>query len=270
MLMNNELDLFASAGNQGETRRVLYLDTETTGIDTETSQICEVAFLLSTYNGFSRIPDQDIELIELVLPQDPVPPEASAIHHITNNMLEGKPSIESISDSIQELIGKADLICAHNLPFDLGILTRQLPGVFSDITPDMKLDSLRLSRHTWPSIPSHALQVLRYRFELDASISGNAHRAMFDTKLVRALVEFIIEQHLTTSENWKKLVEFTQSSLEIKIFSFGKYRGKLVEDIVAQDEDYIRWLLRQHWVPDDYPDLYHTLLRKTGNKGSKK
>ncbi|MCD4847720.1 MAG: hypothetical protein K8R76_05985 [Candidatus Aegiribacteria sp.] len=267
--MNNEPDLFSSAGNHGETRRVLYLDTETTGIDTETSQICEVAFLLSTYIGFSRVADQDIELIELVLPQDPVPPEASAIHHITNSMLEGKPSIESISDSIQDLFCKADLICAHNLPFDLGILTRQLPGIFSDIKPDMKLDSLRLSRHIWPSIPSHALQVLRYRFELDSSISGNAHRAMFDTKLVRALVEFIIEQHLITSENWKELMEYTQSSLEIKIFSFGKYRGKLVEDIVAQDEDYIRWLLRQQWVPDDYPDLYHTLLRKTGRKGSK-
>ena len=92
---------------------------------------------------------------------------------------------------------------------------------------------------------------------------------MFDTKLVRALVEFIIEQHLIISENWKELMEYTQSSLEIKIFSFGKYRGKLVEDIVAQDEDYIRWLLRQQWVPDDYPDLYHTLLRKTGRKGSK-
>ena len=270
MLMKNELDLFSSTGSQGETCKVLYLDTETTGIDPETAQICEVAFILSTYNDFSRMHEQDIDLIELVLPQDPIPPEASAIHHITNSMLEGKPPLESISDDIQDLVSQADLICAHNLPFDLGILSRQLPDIFSDIKPEMKLDSLRLSRHIWPSIPSHALQVLRYRFGLDSSIAGDAHRALFDTELVRSLVEFAIEQRLTTSKNWKELVEFTQSSLEIKIFSFGKYRGQLVEDIVAQDEDYVRWLLRQQWIPDDYPDLYQTLLRKTGRKGSRK
>ncbi len=269
MTMKNEQDLFSSTVYTGEECRILYLDTETTGVDTETAHICEIAFLLSTYNGFIRDTQKDVIIQELILPPEPVPPEASAIHHITNGMLVGKPSLGDFSEKISEIVSEADYISAHNVPFDLTILKRELPGVFGKIEEEMKLDSLRLARHIWPSIPSHSLQALRYRFDLDADLAGDAHRAMFDTELVRSLIEYILRMDLVTPDSWTDLVKYTQSALEIKIFSFGKYRGKLVEDISAQDKDYIKWLLRQKWIPADYPDLYHTLLDSTSGKGKK-
>ncbi len=265
--MKNEPDLFSSTVCSGEESRILYLDTETTGVDTETAHICEIAFLLTTYEGFKRDPQKDVRIQELILPPEPVPPEASAVHHITNSMLAGKPAIEDISEEISEIVSKADYFSAHNLPYDLAILRRQLPDIFGKIEEGMKLDSLRLARHVWPSIPSHSLQTLRYRFNLDADISGDAHRAMFDTELVRSLIEYILRMELVTEDSWAGLVNYAQSALEVLIFSFGKYRGKLVEDITAQDTDYIKWLLRQKWIPADYPDLYHTLLDKTSGKG---
>jgi exodeoxyribonuclease X len=270
MTMKNEPDLFSNTVSSEEECRILYLDTETTGVDTGTAHVCEVAFLLSTYDGFVRDPRKDIVIQELILPPEPVPPEASAIHHITNGMLTGKPSLEDISEKLGDIVSKADYISAHNLPYDLAILKRQLPDIFGNIPEETKLDSLRLSRHIWPSIPSHALQALRYRFDLDADVSGDAHRAMFDTELVRSLIEYILRMRLVAEDTWGDLVKFTRSALEVKIFSFGKYRGKLVEDIAAQDTDYIRWLLRQDWIPADYPDLYHTLLDKAAGKGKSK
>jgi hypothetical protein len=66
-------------------------------------------------------------------------------------------------------------------------------------------------------------------------------------------------------DDWNGLVELIASPLEVKIFSFGKYRGSLVEDTVAGDPDYIRWLMRQKWLSEEHPDLYHTILRKAGN-----
>ena len=267
--MKNELDLFADTVCNGEETRILYLDAETTGIDTETANVCEIALLLSTYEGLVRDPQKDVRIQELILPPEPVPPEASAIHHITNGMLVGKPALGDISDEIRALVIKADYISAHNLPYDLTILKRQLPDIFGQIGNEMKLDSLRLARHIWPAIPSHSLQTLRYRFDLDANIAGDAHRAMFDTELVQSLIEYILRMGLITPESWADLVNFTQSALEVLIFSFGKYRGKLVEDVAAQDRDYIKWLLRQEWIPADYPDLYHTLLDKTSEKVKK-
>mgnify|MGYP001035462465 CR=1 FL=1 len=270
MSMKNEPDLFSSAVYDDEEYRILYFDTETTGVDPENAYICEVAFLLSTYNGFVRNPRKDFRLQELILPPEPVPPEASAIHHLTNEMLQGKPSLDDISDRINDMVTEADYICAHNIPYDLTILKRQLPDIFNKVKDDIKLDSLRLSRHVWPDIPSHSLQALRYRFNLDTDISGDAHRAMFDSELAQSLVEYILRENLVTPDSWANLIEFTQSALEVRVFSFGKYRGKLVEDIAAQDRDYIKWLLRQDWIPSDYPDLYHTLLDKTSRAGENK
>lgn len=265
--MNKEPDLFSGALDAVGETRVLYLDTETTGADPETAHICEVAFLLSTYSGFNRRPEQDVQFQKLVKPPGRVPPEASAIHHITNEMLKDEPSIQDISGRIFELFRQADCISAHNLPYDLAILTRELPGVLQGMDSSSRLDSLRLSRHLWPLIPSHSLQALRYRFSLDSGITGEAHRAMFDTELVRSLVEYAIEQDIFNGNNWAELVEYVMSPLEVKVFSFGKYRGKLVEDIAAQDRDYIMWLLKQDWIPRDYPDLYHTILEKSSVDG---
>ncbi|MBD3278144.1 MAG: hypothetical protein GF388_07585 [Candidatus Aegiribacteria sp.] len=261
--MKNEPDLFSSTFDSSPDTRVLFLDTETTGPDPETAHVCEIALVLSSYTAFSRMPEEDIVFSSLVKPPVPVPPEASAVHHITGEMLQDEPPIEEISNNVEPLVQKADFVCAHNIPFDMTILRRQLPSVFKNVGHEKELDSLRLSRHIWPLIPSHALQVLRYRFDLDSHVSGDAHRALFDTELVRVLIEHITAKNLTECSDWQELVELSQSPLEIKVFSFGKYRGKLVEDIIARDRDYIKWLLRQNWVTSDYPDLYHTLLAKT-------
>jgi exodeoxyribonuclease X len=264
--MNGELDLFSESVPRAAGTKVLFLDTETTGADPETAEVCELALLLTTYAGFERDRTADSVLETLVRPSAPIPPEASAIHHITNRMLADSPPIADITGTVRDLADRADFVCAHNLAFDLTILKRELPEVFGSITPEMELDSLRLARHIWPAIPSHALQALRYRYDLDLGLEGDAHRALFDTVLVRSLMEYAIGAGLTGCTDWVSLAELCRSPLDIQTFSFGKYRGKLVEDIAAEDADYIRWLLRQKWLTEEYPDLYHTLLKKIGRK----
>ena len=160
-------------------------------------------------------------------------------------------------------------ICAHNLPFDMAMLQRGFPGVFNRFAEEQRIDTLRLARHCWADIPSHSLQALRYRHGLDGIVaSGDAHRALFDTRLVKALLDTVLSQNLTGVTGLSELVRYIAKPLEVKIFNFGKHKGCLVEDIAATDPDYIRWLLKQEWLPTEYPDLFHTLLRKSGGNGS--
>lgn len=42
---------------------------------------------------------------------------------------------------------------------------------------------------------------------------------------------------------------------------FGKHKGELVADI---PDGYLRWLIDQEWVQDDYPDLYDQLKIEYG------
>lgn len=263
--MSSGYDLFS--GFDDEPRTVLFLDTETTGPDASADHMVEAAFLLSSYRGTGGT-EEVSEFSSMVKPPVPVPPEASAVHHITDGMLAEAPEPAEILHHVKELAEKADLICAHNLPFDMGILDRGFPGVFTPFTPERRIDTLRLARHCWPEIPSHSLQALRYRFGLDRHLpSGEAHRALFDTRLVKALLDTILHQNLTGVADLGELVSFISRPLEVKVFNFGKHKGCLVEDIAATDPDYIRWLLRQDWLPVEYPDLYHTLIRKSGKNG---
>jgi exodeoxyribonuclease X len=264
--MDEGLDLFAAA-DEGELS-ILFLDTETTGSDPEKDYICEVAMLRTGYRGLARTSEED-RLSTLVRPPLPIPPEASAVHHITNGMVAESPTAEETAGRVAEAARGADLICAHNLPFDLTLVRRAWPEVFDGFGEASWLDSLRLSRHVWPAIPSHALQALRYRFGLDRGLSGDAHRAAFDTELTRALVERIALDKLEGMASWREVAELARSPLEVQVFYFGKYRGNLVEDIVVRDADYVRWLLSQDWLPREYPDLYHTLLRKSGAEGGR-
>jgi exodeoxyribonuclease X len=270
--MKDYPDLFAgseSGSEEGPATRVLFLDTETTGPDPATADVCEIGAVLASYSGFARTAQPLQEYLSLIRPGEAIPPEASAVHHITNAMVRDAPTVRQIEPALRSLVESADCLCAHNAPFDFLILGRLLPNTFRPMLEPRILDSLRLARHIWPDVPSHALQALRYRFDLGAENSGDPHRALFDAHLARELVEFVISSGRTGCADWAGLVEYARSPLEVSTFTFGKYRGSLVEDIVAQDADYVRWLLQQKWVPADYPDLYSTLLRKLGPEGGR-
>jgi|WetSurMetagenome_2_1015567.scaffolds.fasta_scaffold00514_23 exodeoxyribonuclease X len=261
-------DLFSADEGQklSPAIRVLYLDTETTGADPSTADLCEVGAVLTGYAGLQAGGSQVQEFSSLVRPTDLIPPEASAVHHITNSMVSGAPAAKQLEAALKPLVDAADVICAHNSPFDIPILKRTMPRSFGHLKDARVLDSLRLARHAWPDLPSHALQALRYRFGLGDDIGGDAHRALFDAHLVRELVEFVVASKAVECATWEELLEYARSPLDVTTFTFGKYRGSLVEDIVAQDADYVRWLLQQKWVPADYPDLFHTILRKLGSQ----
>ncbi len=263
--MNKTLDLFSSIP-KGDVR-ILFLDTETTGSDPSTAEVCEVAFLLAEYDGFSFTGKKQV-FETLVKPSVPIPPEASAVNQISNKMVADSRKAGDFTEQIRKLTEQADFISAHNLPYDYMILKRQYPSLFNRFDKTMHIDTLRLSRHIWQEIPSHALQALRYRFELDTDITGEAHRALFDTELVQSLLHISLKQPTCKGldSNWNSLVDLIVAPLEVKIFTFGKYRGNLVEDTVANDPDYIRWLLKQKWLSEEQPDLYHTILSKTGAK----
>ncbi len=264
--MTPEYDLFT--GLDDKPGKVLFVDTETTGSDPENAYLVEVAMMTADYRG--AVPEGPVteEYVTLVKPPIPVPPEASAVHHITDRMLAEAPPAEDVLGAVEGFARGADFICAHNLPFDLAVLQRGFPGVFSRFGEERRIDTLRLSRHCWPDIPSHSLQALRYRHGLDELVPpGDAHRALFDTRLVKALLDTVLARELTGSARLSDVVSFIANPLEVKVFGFGKHKGSLVEDIAATDPDYIRWLLKQEWLPGEYPDLFHTLLMKSGLSG---
>ncbi len=228
----------------------LFFDTETTG-NTENDFICQLAYKRDGE-----------EFSELYKPSIPIPPEASAVHHITNKMVAEKPSFQESTNYpvIVSLFKKGDVIpVAHNAKFDVAMLKKE------GIEIPRFLCTLRLARHLdrENKIPRYNLQFLRYYLNID--VEAQAHDALGDVRVLEALFGRLKKKVVDEvgGDEEKALTEMLAISARpslISVFSFGKYNEKLVSDVAKTDRGYLEWLLAQKLQNEtDEEDWIYTL-----------
>ena len=112
------------AGTGGPTKRVLVLDTETTGLDWRSESIIELAMLAVDIDIQTGHPVGDVEVYEdFEDPGRPIPPEITNLTGITNKDVMGQKLNE---DKIKDMVARADLIVAHNAGFDRPFVENRL------------------------------------------------------------------------------------------------------------------------------------------------
>jgi DNA polymerase-3 subunit epsilon len=110
---------------QGAVRRVVVLDTETTGLDQSRDRIIELAMLRVDVALSTGLPCGEVLVYDgLEDPGMPISPEIQAITGISNEMVQGKRLDEA---RIASLLEGADLIIAHNAAFDRPFVEARLP-----------------------------------------------------------------------------------------------------------------------------------------------
>lgn len=111
------------------TRRVVVLDTETTGLDQAKEAIIELAMLCVDVDVMSGVPVGVVDIYDgLEDPGRPIPKEAQVITGISDADVAGKRlDVERIT----ALLDGADLVIAHNAGFDRPFVERRLP-IFAD------------------------------------------------------------------------------------------------------------------------------------------
>src|SRR3989344_659716 len=145
--------------------KIIFFDTETTG-NTEKDFLCQIAYRTGAEN-----------FVKLYKPSIKIPPEASAVHHITNKMVADKSSFTDSADftKIKKLFESDDaVVVAHNAPFDLIMIKKE------NIEPKKFICTLRVARHLDPEekIDRYNLQYLRYLLEIE--VDATAHDALGD------------------------------------------------------------------------------------------
>ena len=98
------------------TRPLASLDLETTGTDPATSRVVEVGIV-------KRLPDGGDHVISWrINPSVPIPPDASAIHGVTDADVAPCPPFAEVADDIAATLAGCDLVVFNGRAFDLPLL----------------------------------------------------------------------------------------------------------------------------------------------------
>ena len=214
-------------------KRLVFFDTETTG-NTLNDFMCQLAYKVANET-----------FVSLYQPPIKIPPEASAVHHISNRMLEGAETFQASGEfkKVKELFEHPDTIMvAHNAPFDLSMIEKE------GIEPKNFICTLRVARHLDKDekIDNYKLQYLRYL--LDFEIDARAHDALGDVLVLEELFnrlkkKITSEQNLNEEQALEKMVEISSHPSIFNRLNFGKYKGKKLEEVLVLDRGWLEWLL---------------------------
>jgi len=161
-------------------KALIVLDTETTGLSSYDNYVIELA-AVKVEGG--RIVDRFERLIK---PGKPIPAIATSVHHITNEMVENKPSFKEVMDDFLEFIGDG-IFVAHNAAFDWRFINEELKRNGGSELSNSRMCTIQLAKIAIPGLDSYKLESLTKYFNTKAS---NTHRAMDD---VEATTEIMLE-----------------------------------------------------------------------------
>jgi DNA polymerase III epsilon subunit family exonuclease len=162
--------------------RFTVLDLETTGGSPAADRILEI--------GAVKVAGGRLEesFSTLLNPGVPIPPFISSMTGIRAEMVAQAPSFLAVAEQVAGFIGDSVLV-AHNLPFDMGFLNRELERNCGFILANPALCTVRLGRKLLPGLPNRRLDTLAEHYGL--TFAGR-HRALGDAEVTaRLLVKFI-------------------------------------------------------------------------------
>ncbi|HKM20010.1 MAG TPA: exonuclease domain-containing protein [Candidatus Dojkabacteria bacterium] len=241
-------------------QKFLFFDTETT--DVQSKDIIQLAFLTSDGKQFNEYfkPEQEIAF------------GAMAVHHITPEFLEDKPSFKSRSiqdDTSMTLFSEIPLAqhlnnlakeyiwVAHNVEFDMEVLKKkgiEIPRYICTL----KVARNMLEDENKRDLESYSLQYLRYYLGLYKQENNTdilPHDAMGDVVVLKNLFNYLQENSVLTPEN---MMMISKEPQYIRTLTFGKYAGQNLEEIVKIDREYLEWLKEN---AQDKKDLLYNIDR---------
>ncbi len=215
----------------------IFLDTETTGTEKE-DRLCQLAYKTET----GKIVNQ------LFKPPLPIAIEPMCVHHITNEMVENKPTFKGSNDHqklVDLLNDDKNILVAHNAKFDVDMLEKE------GVHPKKVICTLKLARHMDPEgkIPKYSLQYLRYF--LGIKVEATAHDALGDILVLEKLFERLfvkMSKSIGPAAVENRMMDISSKPVLLSRMYFGKHKGKFFREIPKDD---LQWLSGQDDLDED-------------------
>lgn len=158
------------------------IDLETTGLHPYSDRIIQ----LSAVRYINRRETDSFN--QIINPGIPIPPEASNINGITDEMVYGKPQIRDIGKSYFEFVERSPYVIGYNVKFDLGFLS-----AFSgyDVSSVWNwIDVLSLVREAIPGKENYKLETISNYIHYNTQF----HNSLNDCRACTEIFNFLCEK----------------------------------------------------------------------------
>ncbi len=227
-------------------RPIVFFDLETTGVDVVKDRIVEICLLKIHPNG------EEETHTWLVNPERNIPDEVIKVHGITNEAVADKPIFKDLAKRVYELIKDADLAGYNSNKFDIPVLAEEFlrAGIDFDMGKRVAVDVQNIFHRMEQRTLSAA-----YKFYCEDELV-DAHSAEADVRATYDVLKAQLDRYpedlqndinyLSAFSNRQNVADFAgfiaYNDEGNEFFTFGKYKGRLVEDVLKTDTGYFRWM----------------------------
>ncbi len=235
-----------------------FFDLETTGTNTTTDRIVEIAVIKLMPSG------EEIRKQHVLNPSIPIPVESSLIHGIYDADVKDKPTFKDVAKDYLKFFEGADLSGFNILKFDVPVLVEEFlrAGFDFDYSRKRIVDVQKIYHMMEKRNLSAA-----YQFYCNKDLK-DSHTAEADTQATMEVLLAQVEKYNsqdvtdglgrkvgTISNNMESLHELTAStSVDLAgrmvrndkgeaVFNFGKHRLKSVLAVLKQEPSYYDWMM---------------------------
>lgn len=224
---------------------IVFFDLETTGVNIAVDRIVEISILKVHPNGNKE------SKTWLVNPEVEIPKEASDIHGITNEKVVTEPTFKELATKVEEMIRDCDLAGFNSNRFDIPLLAEELMRVGIDF--DMKNRKAIDVQTIFHKKEQRTLSA-GYQFYCGKDLE-DAHSAEADTLATYEILKAQIDKYDDLGNTVEALSDFSKHGNRAdfagfilmndenqEIFSFGKYKGRTVEEVLIENPGYFNWI----------------------------
>lgn len=225
---------------------IVFFDLETTGVNISHDRIIEIAYLKIYPNGNEESKRFRIN------PGMPIPPQSTAIHHISDADVANCPTFAQLAQNIANDFKGCDIAGFNSNQFDIPLLAEEFIRANVDI--DLKAHKFVDVQVIFHKMEKRTLEAA-YQFYCNAELEG-AHSADADTRATYEVLKAQLDRYPSLQNNIEFLSEFTSYNKNVdyagrfvydengkEIFNFGKHKGRPVEDVLRTEPSYYTWMM---------------------------
>jgi DNA polymerase-3 subunit epsilon len=247
---------------------IIFFDLETTGTDINKDRIVEISYIKVYPNGNEESKNMRIN------PGMHIPESSSQVHGITDDDVKDCPLFKDVAKSIAKVFEGCDIAGFNSNRFDIPLLVEEFLTVGVDL--DLRKHKFIDVQNIYHKLEKRTL-IAAYKYYCGKNLE-DAHSALADTKATYEVLQAQLDHYPNELKNDVNfLSEFSTMTKTVdfagrmaydengnEVFTFGKYRGMKVTDVLHRDPGYFGWILQGDFTLDTKRELMKIRLREQG------